>query len=116
MSEAELATARRYGGRFVVLLFNNGQFGSVRVHQERRYPGRTIGMDLTNPDFVKLAQSYGAHAESVHRTEDFGAAWARATASGTAAVIELRLDPEQLNSRVSVSELRAARRASPGAH
>ena len=116
MSEAELATARRYGGRFVVLLFNNGQFGSVRVHQERRYPGRAIGMDLTNPDFVKLAQSYGAHAESVHRTEDFGAAWARATASGTVAVIELRLDPEQLNSRVSVSELRAARRASPGAH
>ena len=73
-------------------------------------------MDLTNPDFVKLAQSYGAYAESVERTEEFGAAWARAIASGTAAVIELRLDPEQINSRVSVSELRAARRAVPGGH
>ncbi len=61
---AELATARRYGARLVILLFNNGQFGSVRVHQERRYPGRSIGMDLTNPDFVMLAQSFGAHAET----------------------------------------------------
>jgi len=107
MGEAELATARRYGARLVVLLFNNGQFGSVRVHQERRYPGRSIGMDLTNPDFVALARSYGAHAEIVERTEDFGPAWARASASRGAAVIELRIDPGQLNSRVSVSELRA---------
>ena len=114
MSEAELATARRYGARLVVLLFNNGQFGSVRVHQERRYPGRTIGMDLTNPDFVKLSQSYGAHAESVDRTADFGPAWTRATASGGVSVIEMRLDPDQLNSRVSVGELRAARRMGAG--
>ena len=116
MSEAELATARRYGARLIVLLFNNGQFGSVRVHQERRYPGRTIGMDLTNPDFVKLAQSYGAHAESVHRTEDFGPAWTRAAANDGVSVIEMRLDPEQLNSRVSVGELRAARRTGAGQH
>ena len=109
MGESELATARRYGTRLVILLFNNGQFGSVRVHQERRYPGRSIGMDLTNPDFVMLARSFGAHADRVHRTEEFGPAWKRAIASGTTAVIELRLDPEQLSSRVSVSDLRSKR-------
>ena len=93
--------------RLVVLLFNNGQFGSVRAHQERRYPGRGIGTDLTNPDFLMLARSYGAHAESVGATAEFEPAWRRATAAGTAAVIELRLDPEQLSSRVNVADLRA---------
>jgi len=107
MGEMELATARRYGTRLVVLLFNNGQFGSVRAHQERRYPGRGIGTDLTNPDFLALARSYGAHAESVGTTAEFEPAWQRAIAAGTAAVIELRLDPEQLSSRVNVADLRA---------
>lgn len=107
MGEAELATAQRYGARIVVLLFNNGQFGSVRVHQERRYPGRSIGMELTNPDFVMLARSYGAYAEAVERTDDFPGAWSRALASKGSSVLELRLDQEQLNSRVSVSQLRA---------
>ena len=106
MGEAELATIRRYGLKPIVLLFNNHLFGSVRVHQERRYPGRAIGTDLTNPDFAMLARSYGAHAETVRRTDEFAPAWMRSTASGTAAVIELRLDGDQLNSRVSVADLR----------
>ena len=106
MGEAELATMRRYGAKPVILLFNNHLFGSVRVHQERRYPGRAIGTDLTNPDFAMLARSYGAHAETVCRTDEFAPAWMRATASGTAAVIEMQLDGEQLNSRVTVSDLR----------
>jgi len=110
MGEAELATARRYGAHPIVLLFNNGQFGSVRVHQERRYPGRGIGMELTNPDFVMLATSYGAHAERVERTEDFAPAWGRAVASGVTSVIELVCDPEQLNSRLHVNDLRRAKR------
>lgn len=109
MSEAELATAMRYGARPIVLLFNNGQFGSVRVHQERRYPGRSIGLELTNPDFGLLATSYGLHAEIVRRTDEFAPAWERAAACGRAALIELVLDPEQLNARVSVSELRKGR-------
>src|SRR5688572_13522592 len=104
MGEMELATARRYGARLVVLIFNNAQFGSVRVHQERRYPNRSIGMDLTNPDFVMLARSYGAHAERVDTTAAFADAWHRATASGAAAVIELIVDRDQLNPRVSVSK------------
>jgi acetolactate synthase-1/2/3 large subunit len=106
MGEAELATARRYGGKPIVVLFNNHLFGSVRLHQERRYPGRAIGTDLTNPDFALLARSYGAHAETVRRTEGFPAAWERAIASGTAAVIELQLDAEQLSSRANVAALR----------
>jgi acetolactate synthase I/II/III large subunit len=106
MGEAELATARRYGARPIVLLFNNAMFASVRVHQERRYPGRSIGTNLTNPDFGLLARSYGAHYGLVQRTEDFASAWERAAGSGTAAVIELVLDPDQLNSRVKASELR----------
>lgn len=110
MGEMELATAQRYGAQLVVLLFNNGQFGSVRAHQERRYPGRGIGMDLTNPDFMMLARSYGAHAQSVATTAEFEPAWRRAIGSGTAAVIELQLDPEQLSSRVSVADLRAKSR------
>ena len=116
MGEMELATARRYGARIVVLIFNNAQFGSVRVHQERRYPNRGIGMDLTNPDFVMLARSYSAHAERVETTAQFADAWHRSIASGTAAVIELVVDPEQLNPRVTVSQLRArALRTASGA-
>jgi acetolactate synthase-1/2/3 large subunit len=99
-------TAGRYGARLIVLLFNNMLFGSVRVHQERRYPGRAIGTDLTNPDFAMLARSYGAHSETVRRTDEFAPAWMRATASGSVAVIELQLDAEQLSSRVNVSDLR----------
>ena len=64
-------------------------------------------MDLTNPDFVMLAKSYGAHAEVVRRTDEFAPAWARALGCGNTAVIELRTDPEQLNSRISVSDLRS---------
>jgi len=106
MSEAELATASRHGCRFVVLLFDNGQFASVRVHQERRYPGRPVGLDLTNPDFGMLARSYGAHAERVDRTEDFVGAWERSIASGKPAVIDLRVDADQLSSRVTLADLR----------
>ena len=106
MSEAELATASRHGCRLVVLLFDNGQFASVRVHQERRYPGRPVGLDLTNPDFEMLARSYGAHAERVDRTEDFAGAWERSLASGKAAVIDLRVDADQLSSRVTLADLR----------
>ena len=106
MGEMELATARRYGARIIVIIFNNAQFGSVRVHQERRYPDRSLGMDLTNPDFTMLARSYGAHAERVETTAAFADAWRRAISSGTASVIELVTDPDQLNSRVSVGQLR----------
>jgi acetolactate synthase I/II/III large subunit len=108
MTGQELATAvqRRLG--IVVLLVNNGMYGTIRMHQERHHPGRVIGTDLHNPDFAALARAYGAHGEVVERTEEFAAAFERARASGLPAILELRIDPEALTIRQSLSEIRAA--------
>ena len=95
-------------GAIVVLVVNNGMFGTIRMHQERHYPGRVSGTDLVNPDFAALAQAFGAHGVAVERTEDFGDAFEAALASGRPAVIELRVDPEALTPRQSLSEIRAA--------
>ena len=82
MSSPELATAVQYGLPIVVLLVNNGMYATIRMHQERQFPGRVIGTDLANPDFPALARAYGAHGERVERTADFEAAFERALASG----------------------------------
>lgn len=108
MAGQELATAMQAGARPIVLLFNNGMYGTIRMHQERRYPGRVSGTDLSNPDFVALAKSYGAFSIAVERTEEFAPAFEAALASGTAAVIELRMDPEAITTRTTLSALRAA--------
>jgi len=107
MTGQELATAVQYGLDVMVLVINNGMLGTIRMHQERHHPGRTIATDLVNPDFAALARAYGAHGETVERTEDFAAAFERARASGKPAVIELKLDPEALTPRQSLSEIRA---------
>ncbi len=96
MYPQELATAMQYGAAIIVIVVNNGMLGTIRMHQEREYPGRVSNTGLVNPDFVALAQSFGAHGEVVHRTEDFAAAFERATQAGRAAVIELRTDPLQI--------------------
>jgi acetolactate synthase-1/2/3 large subunit len=70
--------------------------GTIRMHQEREYPGRVSATQLANPDFVALAKAFGAHAERVERTEDFPAAFERAQQAGVAALIELRTDPRQI--------------------
>ena len=106
MTGQELATAVQYGLDVMVLVINNGMLGTIRMHQERHHPGRTIATDLVNPDFAALARAYGAHGETVERTEDFAAAFERARASGKPAVIELKLDPEALTPRQSLSEIR----------
>jgi acetolactate synthase-1/2/3 large subunit len=105
MSSPELATAVRYDLPIVILLVNNGMYATIRMHQERQFPGRVIGTDLENPDFPELARAYGAHAERVGRTEDFGAAFERALASGKPAVLELPVDPERISPRMKLSEL-----------
>jgi acetolactate synthase-1/2/3 large subunit len=76
------------------------------MHQEREYPGRISGTMLTNPDFAALGRAYGLHGETVQRTEDFETAFARALQAGRAALIELRLDPEAISTRTSLSKLR----------
>jgi acetolactate synthase I/II/III large subunit len=96
MYPQELATAAQYGARLVVLVVNNGMYGTIRMHQEKRFPGRVSATDLTTPDFVGLAQSFGAYAERVETTEAFAPAFERARAAGRAAVLELRVDPNQI--------------------
>ncbi len=108
MTGQELATAVQHRLGIVVLLLNNGMYGTIRMHQERHYPERVIGTDLHNPDFAALARAYGAHGEVVERTEDFAAAFARARQAGGPAILELRIDPEALTIRQSLSEIRQA--------
>jgi acetolactate synthase-1/2/3 large subunit len=90
---------------------NNGMYGTIRMHQERRFPERVIGTDLVNPDFAALAGAYGAHGERVERSEDFPVAFTRARASGGPALIELITDPEALTPAASLSETRAKAKA-----
>jgi len=96
MYPQELATAAQYGARLIVLIVNNGMYGTIRMHQERRFPGRVSATDLAGPDFVALAQSFGAWAERVETTDAFAPAFKRALAAKGSAVLELRVDPNQL--------------------
>ena len=106
MNGQELATAIQHGAAPIFFVVNNGMYGTIRMHQEREYPARVSGTGLTNPDFAALARAYGAHGETVERTEDFAAAFERARTSGRAALIELRLDPEAITTRATLSNIR----------
>jgi acetolactate synthase-1/2/3 large subunit len=108
MTGQELATSVQYGANVIFMVVNNGLYGTIRMYQEREYPGRYPATELRNPDFAALARAYGAHGETVARTEEFPAAFERALASGTPAVIELRLDPEAITSRTTLTKLREA--------
>ena len=108
MSGQELATAAQYGATPIVLLFNNGIYGTIRMHQERDHPERISGTTLINQDFCKMAEGYGAHAERVTKTSDFAAAFERARASGRPALIELVTNPEQISTRTTITKLRDA--------
>ena len=96
MYPQELATAAQYGARIIVLVVNNGMYGTIRMHQDRRFPGRVSSTALAGPDFVALARSFGAHAERVEATEAFAPAFERACAAGRSAVLELAMDPDQI--------------------
>ncbi|RME17321.1 MAG: thiamine pyrophosphate-binding protein [Alphaproteobacteria bacterium] len=107
MTLNEMSTAVQHGAQVVVIVANNGRYGTIRMHQERRYPGRVSGTDLANPDFAALARAYGGHGETVETDDDFAPAFERALASGGVAVIELRLDPDVLTTTETLSALRA---------
>jgi acetolactate synthase I/II/III large subunit len=107
MSGQELATAMQYDLPIVVLVVNNGMYGTIRMHQERHYPGRVVGTDLANPDFAAFARAFGAHGETVTETSAFAAALERALAAGTSALLELQIDPEAINPRTTLSRIRA---------
>ena len=108
MNGQELATAAQYNLPIVVLVVNNGMYGTIRMHQERDYPGRVSGTGLDNPDFAALARAYGATGETVARSEDFEPAFERALGAGKPALIELILDPEAITPNRSLSQIRAA--------
>ncbi|QBX33575.1 thiamine pyrophosphate-binding protein [Paracoccus liaowanqingii] len=108
MTVNELSTAAQYGATPIVLVANNGRYGTIRMHQERHYPGRVSGTDLFNPDFAALARAYGGHGELVERDEDLAPAFERARLSGRLAVIELRLDPEALTPGATLTQTRHA--------
>jgi acetolactate synthase-1/2/3 large subunit len=107
MSGHELAAAAQEELPIVVLVVNNGMYGTIRMHQERHFPGRVVGTDLVNPDFVAWAHAFGAYGELVLRSEDFPDAFERALAQGRSAVLELRVDPEAITPRQTLSEIRA---------
>ena len=97
MYPQELATAVQEKAAVLVIIVNNGQYGTIRMHQERRYPGRVVATQLVNPDMVALARSFGAFAERVETTATFAGAFRRAVSSGRPAVLELRVDPAQIS-------------------
>jgi len=114
MTLNEMSTAVQHGATPIVVVVNNGRYGTIRMHQENHYPGRVSGTDLVNPDFAALARAYGGHGEVVTRTADFPAAFARAQAAGTIAVIELKVDTDILSTNQSLSATRAAAMARLG--
>jgi acetolactate synthase-1/2/3 large subunit len=96
MYPQEIGTAVQHKANLVIIVVNNGIYGTIRMHQERRYPGRVMATDIHNPDFLALAQSFGAYAERIDNTQAFPPAYERAVAAARPAVLELRVDPAQL--------------------
>jgi acetolactate synthase-1/2/3 large subunit len=106
MTGQELATSALEGRGPIILVFNNAMYGTIRMHQERRFPGRVIGTALANPDFVGVARAYGIFGASVTRTEEFAPAFEEAASRAGAAIIELKMDPEIITTRTTLSEIR----------
>ena len=106
MTGQELATAVQYGLAVVLIVANNSMYGTIRMHQERTYPGRVLATSLVNPDFAALARSYGGNGFTVTRTEDFLPVLKRALRSPVLSLIELKLDPEAIAPLQTLSEIR----------
>jgi acetolactate synthase-1/2/3 large subunit len=110
LTSQEFATAVQYNVPIVVIVMNNGIHGTIRMHQERDYPGRVIATELVNPDFAALARAYGGHGEIVSTTEDFSPAFECAVASGKPAIIEVKVDPEAITTSATLSDIRGKAR------
>ncbi|MCB4824300.1 thiamine pyrophosphate-dependent enzyme [Roseicella aerolata] len=107
MTGQEIATAFHHNVNPIILVFNNGMYGTIRMHQEKTYPGRVSATQLTNPDFSRFIESFGGHGEIVEATDQLVPAFQRAVASGKPAVIEVRTNPEQVTNRATIAQLRA---------
>jgi acetolactate synthase-1/2/3 large subunit len=104
----ELSTAAQHGATPIIVVMDNGRYGTIRMHQEKHYPGRVSGTMLANPDFAALARAYGGYGETVTTSADFAAAFARAQAAGTFAIIACKVDEEALSTGATLSAVRAA--------
>lgn len=108
MHGQEFATAVQYKLPIIVLIIDNGMYGTIRMHQEKHYPGRVSATHLQNPDFAAYARAFGGHGERVESTEQFGPAFERAVASGQPAIIHCLIDPEAITPTTTITKLRAA--------
>jgi len=108
MHGQEFATAVQYNLPIIVLIIDNGMYGTIRMHQEKHYPGRISGTHLQNPDFAAYAKAFGGFGERVETTEQFGPAFERAVASGKPAILHCLIDPEAITPTTTISKLRAA--------
>ncbi len=108
MNGQEFATAVQYELPILVVVVDNGMYGTIRMHQEREYPGRVTATALTNPDFAAYARAFGGHGETVARTEEFAPALERALASGKPAILHLLIDPETITPTATLTGLREA--------
>lgn len=110
MHGQEFATAVQHALPIIVVLIDNGMYGTIRMHQEREYPGRISATTLNNPDFAAYARAFGGHGETVRETAEFAPALARARASGKPAILHCLLDPEAITPARSLSQIREAGR------
>lgn len=109
MAGSELATAVQHGTAVIVVVINNGMYGTIRMHQERRYSGRVIATELRNPDLAAYAKAFGCQAETISKTADFAAAFERALAARVPVLLELVLDEEAISPSMTLSRLRGAK-------
>ncbi len=106
MNGQELATAAQYGADLLVILVDNGSYGTIRMHQEKDYPKRVSGTGLKNPDFAALARAYGGWAETVEKTADFAPALEDALKRKGIRLIHCKTDVEQITNATTIARLR----------
>ena len=106
MNGQEFATAVQYGLPFVVIVVDNSLYGTIRMHQEREYPGRVVATELKNPDFAAYARAFGGFGVTVDKTADFAAAYAAAVRSGQPAIVHLKVDPEAVTPTTTLRAIR----------
>ena len=106
MNGQEFATAVLYDLAIIVILIDNGIYGTIRMHQERHYPGRISATNLRNPDFAALARAYGGHGETVQHTAEFAAAFERAVASGKPTILHVKVDPDNITPTTTLTAIR----------
>ncbi len=102
MTSMELATAMHHGAKPIIIVCNNNMYGTIAMHQQRDFPNRPSATKLTNPDFVKLAQSYGALGMRVEKTEEFAKIWETALTADQLTIIEIKMDPKQITTQAKL--------------